>query len=128
MEKTIRSGTLLIAEGVALPEALEVETEPYAYGWRLVKNHDSHGINQIINQAGWNFFYIAGAIETNAFGSDEKKTTRKAIKQVIAKLKEKNFNCLEITSVAAKSSLGIPYVNVSAHPRHIQKSMVLFGD
>ena len=32
-----------------------------------------------IRQAGWNFFYIAGVIETNAFGSDEKKTTRKAV-------------------------------------------------
>ena len=128
MEETIKSGTMLIAEGAVLPESLRCETEPYAYGWRLVKNFDSLGFNQIISQAGWNFFYIAGAIETSAFGSDKKKTTRKAIKQVIGKLKSKNFNCLEITLVAAKRSLGLPYVSVSAHSRHIQKSMVLFGD
>lgn len=128
MEETIKSGTMLIAEGAILPEALKFETEPYAYGWRLVKNLDSHGFNQIISQAGWNLFYIAGAIETNAFGSDEKKTTRKAIKQVIAKLSSKNFNCLEITQVTAKRSLGLPSVSVSAHSRHIQKSMLLFGE
>ena len=119
---------MLIAEGAVLPASLQCETEPYAYGWRLVKNFDSQGFNQMISQAGWNFFYIAGAIETSAFGSDEKKTTRKAIKQVIGKLKSKSFNCLEITLVAAKRSLGMPYVRVSAHSRHIQKSMVLCED
>lgn len=128
MEGTIKSGALLIAEGAVLPDSLRLETEPYAYGWRLVKNVDGNRFDQIVNQAGWNYFYIAGAIETNVFGSDERKTTRKAIKQVLAKLSSKNFNCLEITQVAAKRSLGLPYVSVSAHSRHIQKSMMLFGD
>ncbi len=128
MEATIKSGALLIADGVTLPETMKLETEPYAYGWRLVKNFDLKAFNQFINQAGWNFFYIAGAIETSAFGSDEKKTTRKAIKQVIAKLKSKNFNCLEITQIMSRRSLGMPYVSVSAHSRHVQKSIVLFAD
>jgi hypothetical protein len=128
MTDTIKTGTILIAEGAILPESLLFESEPYAYGWRLVKNLDSNGFNQIIGQAGWNLFYIAGVVETNAFGSDEKKTTRKAIKQLIAKLKAKNFNCLEITQVTAKRSLGLPSVSVSAHSRHIQKSLGLFGD
>lgn len=127
-EEKIKPGTMLIAEGAILPESLQVETEPYAYGWRLVKNFDSQGFNQIIAKTGWNFFYIAGVIETNTFGSDEKRTTRKAIKQVIAKLKSKDFNCLEITQVATKRSFGLPYVSVSAHSRHIQKSQVLFSE
>ena len=107
MADTIKTGTILITEGALLPESLLFESEPYAYGWRLVKNLDSKGLDQIIRQAGWNFFYIAGVIETNAFGSDEKKTTRKAIKQVIANLKSKNFNCLEITRVASETIVGI---------------------
>jgi hypothetical protein len=127
MTDTIKTGTILIAEGAILPESLLLESEPYAHGWRLVKNLDSNGFDQIIGQAGWNLFYIAGAIETNAYGSDENKTTRKAVKQLIAKLKAKKFNCLEITQVSAKRSLGLPSVRVSAHSRHIQKSRVLFG-
>ncbi len=128
MEETVKSGTLLIAEGATLPESLRLETAPYSYGWRLVKNLDLKSFSQIINQAGWNFFYIAGAIETSAFGSDKKKTTRKAVKMLLAKLSSKGFNCLEITQVESRRSLGMPYVNVSAHSRHIQKSIVLFGD
>jgi len=121
MANTIKTGTILIAEGALLSESLLFESEPYVYGWRLVKNLDSKGLDQIVSNAGWNFLYIAGVIETNVFGSDEKKTIRKAIKQVIANLRSKNFNCLEITQVAAKRSMGLPYVSVSAHSRHIQK-------
>jgi hypothetical protein len=128
MADMIKTGTILIAEGALLPESLPLESEPYAYGWRLVKNLDSNGLDQMISRLGWNFFYIAGVIETKAFGSDEKKTTRKAIKQVIANLKPKNFNCLEITRVVAKRSLGLPYVSVSAHSRHIQEGQALSGE
>jgi hypothetical protein len=125
MVNTIKTGTILIAEGALLSELLLLESEPYVYGWRLVKNLDSKGLDQIVSNAGWNFSYIAGVIETKVFGSDEKKTTRKAIKQVIANLKSKNFNCLEIMHVAAKRSMGLPYVSVSAHSRHIQKGPAL---
>jgi len=102
MADTIKPGTILITGGALLPETILFESAPYAYGWRLVENIDSDGLDQIIRQAGWNFFYIAGVIETNVFGSDEKKTTRKAVKRIIANLKSKNFNCLEIPRVATK--------------------------
>jgi hypothetical protein len=128
MAGTIKLRTILITDGAILPESLLLKSEPYGYGWRLVKNFDSNGLDQIISRAGWNFFYIAGLIETNAYGSDEKKTTRKAIKRIIAKLKSKNFNCLEITRVAAKRSLGLLYVSVSAHSRHIQEGQALSGE
>lgn len=125
MEDKIKTGTILIAEGAQLPKSLKIESEPYSYGWRLVKNLDSKELDQIISSAGWRFFHIAGVIETNAFGSDIRKTTRKAVKQVIANLESKKFNCLEITRVAVKRSQGLPYVSVSAHSRHIQADQAL---
>ena len=127
MPDNIKTGTILIAEGAILPASLSLESEPYAYGWRLIKNLDCKALDQIISQAGWNFFYIAGAIEHDAFGSDENKTIRKAIKRVMKKLKLKNFNCLEITRVIAKRSLGLPYMRVSAHSCHIQEGPSLSG-
>jgi hypothetical protein len=107
MTDKIKMGSILIAEGAILPESLSFQSEPYVNGWRLVKNLDGNGFHRIIGQAGWNLFYIAGAIETNVFGSNKKRTTRKAIKQVIAKLGTKNFNCLEITRMTAKRFLGL---------------------
>jgi len=128
MANTIKTGTILIAEGALIPPSLLFESEPYTHGWRLVKSLDSYGMNQKIGQAGWNFFYLAGLRTASIFGADEEKTTRKAIKQVIANMRSKHFNCLEITQVAAKRFLGLPYVSVSAHSRHIQASQVLFED
>jgi hypothetical protein len=128
MANTIKTGTILIREGALLPESSLIESEPYAPGWSLVKRLDIDGMSQTIGKAGWAFLYMAGVIKTSVFGSDEKKTTRKAIKRIIANLKSKNFNCLEITRVAAKRSLGLPYVSVSAHSRHIQEGQALSGE
>ena len=77
-------------------------------------------------EVGWTFFYMAGEVNAMAFGSDSEKTTRRAIKKVIANMKSGKFNCLEISRVEAKSFLGLPYVTVAGHPRHIQESMYLF--
>jgi hypothetical protein len=124
MADTIKPRTILITEGALLPESLLLESEPYGYGWRLVKNLDSRGLDQIMGQAGWDFFCIASVVEAKAFGSDEKKTARKAIE----KLKSKNFNCLEITRVTAKRASGLLYVSVFAHSRHTQEGQALSGE
>src|SRR6266513_41363 len=99
MTHAIKAGAILIAEGIFLPKSLLFDSEPYAHGWRLVKNLNSQGVNQTISKAGWNFFYMAGMLNASVFGFDEEKATRKAIKQVIASMRSKYFNCLEITQV-----------------------------
>ncbi len=126
--ETIKSGTLLIADGALLPTALECESEPFMAGWGRIKNLDSHSMDHFIGLAGWSFFYIAGVIEMIAFGSDETQATGKALRRMITSLKAPKFNCLEVTDVATKRFLGLPYVKVSAHSRHIQASQVLFAD
>ena len=52
---------------------------------------------------------------------------RTALNRLIARVKLQKCNCLEIDEVAAKSFLGMPYVSVSGHSRHIQKGLV-FND
>jgi hypothetical protein len=122
----IKAGTILIKEGTLLPESLRIESEPYSKGWRLVKNLDSNALDQKIREAAWTFFYMAGEIKAPVFGFDDGKILSRAVNQVLSNLKSQKFNCLEITQVAAKRFLGLPYVTVSGHPRHIQESMFLF--
>ncbi len=125
MAEKIKTGTILIEEGALLPESLPFESEPYSKGWRLVKNLDSRGLDRKIREAGWTFFYMAGEVPASAVGFDLEKTARRAVRKVIASMKSDRLNCLEIVQVAAKRFLGLPYVTVSAHPRHIQESMFL---
>ncbi len=126
MAEKITTGTILIKEGTPLPECLRLESEPYLRGWRLVENLNSRGLDRKIREAGWTFFYMAGGVNATAVGSDLERTTRRAIKKVIGSMELDGFNCLEIAQVVEKHFLGLPYVTVSAHPRHIQESMFLF--
>ena len=69
---------------------------------------------------------MAGEVTAMGFSSSSDKTIRRAVGNVIANMKSGRFNCLEISRIEAKSFLGLPYVAVAGHPRHIQESVYLF--
>lgn len=125
MADKIKAGAILIEDGALLPESLWFESEQCSNGWRRVKNLDGYGLDRKIREAGWTFFFLAGEIKASVFGFDLEKTTQRAIKRLLANLKSDKLNCLEITQVVGKRFVGLPYVSVSAHPRHIQESMFL---
>ena len=125
MEDTIKAGAILIEDGALLPESVGLESEPRSNGWRRVKNLDGVELDRRVREAGWTFFYLAGEIKANVFGFDVEKTTRKATTRLLEILKSDKLNCLEITQVVCKRFLGMPYVSVSGHARHIQGSMFL---
>jgi len=78
-----------------------------------------------VRNAGWTFFFLAPNIQAIAWGSHDRDTIQKAVKSILGKVKRSKFNCLEITEIAAKKFLGIPYVEVSGHSRHIKNSITL---
>lgn len=118
-------GTILFREGTLLPAGWAVESEVFLPGWRVVKNFDGNGLSRKIAEVNWNFFYLAGHIKATVLGREGQKTVRGAVKRILAKLKGEKFNSLEITEVVSKRFLGVPYVSVSAHSRHIQEGMSL---
>jgi hypothetical protein len=122
MTDTIKTGTILIAEGALLPESLVVVGQPYSNGWISVSNHDLDELGTAVNKAGWTFFFMAGEIKRSALGLDRETAVRRAVKRIILNVEAHKCNCLEITQVTPKSFLGIAYVNVRAHARHIQRS------
>jgi hypothetical protein len=128
MAETIKTGTILIKDGTFLPDALRFESEPCATGWRLVKDLDGYGLGRKIHEAGWTFFCLANGTKATIFGFGGQKAVRRAVKRILANLKSSKFNSLEITKVASKRLLGVPYASVSACSRHIQESLFLFCD
>ncbi len=125
MSGTIKTGTIMMKAGTIIPQSLRVETEPYLHGWEIIKNSDAYALDRDIRRADWNFFFLAGSIQATALGYWGERTVRRAMERVLAKAEPSKFNCLEITEVSAKQFLGFPYVHVSAHSRHIQKSPFL---
>ncbi len=128
MAAALQTGSILIEEGTLLPELLRLEREPFSNGWTSVKNLDSVGLGKEIQKAGWTFFYMAGEIKATVFGFNAERMVRTAVKRVIANVTSQGCNCLEITRVQTKSFLGIPYVSVTAHSRHIQESLSFSRD
>jgi hypothetical protein len=128
MAETIDTGTILFKDGTFLPDALQFDSEPCATGWRSVKDLDGYGLDRKIRDAGWRFFCIAGEIKAIVLGFEGQKNVRRAVKRMLARLKSEKFNSLEITRVASKRLLGVPYVSVSARSRHIQESLFLLRD
>lgn len=127
MRDTLKAGSVLIKEGILLPKALQIGSDPCVPGWRLVRNFDGPALDSAVRQAGWTFFCLAGEIKSTAFGFDAEKMARRAVARILAKPRSKQFNSLAITEVVSKRLLGIPYVRVVAQSRHIQESLFLFS-
>jgi hypothetical protein len=127
MTDAIKTGTILVERNASMPKSLLLEGKSYSGDWRSVSNLDLNGLDVAIHKAGWTFFFMAGEIKITAFGFDKERAVRRAVKRVITNVEAHKCNCVEITEVSAKSFLGMPYVNVSAHSRHIQESSAFAG-
>ncbi len=125
MPDTNRALAILIREDTPLPTNLPIESEAFLPGWRVVKNLDRSTLAGNIEGANWSFFYLAGEIRATVLGRDRSGTLRRAVKRVLAKQEGQKFNSLEITKVVSKRFLGIPFMSVTAHSRHIQQGIGL---
>ena len=125
MSDTNSAGTILIREDTRLPANLSIESETFLPGWRVVKSLDRSTLARNIEGVNWNFFYLAGEIRATVLGRNQPGTLRRAVKCVLAKQEGQKFNSLEITKVVSKRFLGIPFMRVTAHSRHIQQCIGL---
>ena len=125
MRDTIEAGSILIEGSALVPDYWLPPGEPYTNGWVCAGTRDRRQLEASIRKAGWTFFYLAGEIKAAACGFDKQRMARKAVKRLIAGLKARRLNCLEITRVTPSSFLGVPCVTVAGQARHIQESMAL---
>jgi hypothetical protein len=123
----ITSGNLFMERDAPRPKCFQVQDDSHRTGWLAVKyNLTVHELETDLAIRGWTFFFMANVIRKSALGFDRERGTSAALKRVMASVREDGCNCLQIETVETHSFFGIPYVSVSAHPRHIQKGMVFF--
>jgi hypothetical protein len=121
--ETINMGAILIRVGATLPDTLQIDGEPFAYSWTLVRNLDGYGLARKIRDMGWSLIRMAGEVKSLALGFDEKETANKALKRGLARLQSSRFNCLEISQVKSKRFAGVSQTTVLICPRNIQKGL-----
>ena len=126
MADTITAGSILVEEGTHLPDAIELRSESSSKGWAVAKEPRAT-FEKTIQEAGWIFFFMAGEIKATVFGFDRQKALRAALKRLTTGARSQRCNSIEITRVVGRSFLGLPYLSVSAHQRHLQKGTCFSG-
>ena len=121
MIERLTAGSILMAEGSVMPACIAVETDTYSPGWGMLRGVTRHTMEKAIQAAGWTFFFLAGAIRRTAYGFNRESSALRALKRLLAEMDANHLNCLEIEGVVGGSFLGLPYVTVTAHARHIQQ-------
>ena len=122
MPSIVQVGTILMKEWPGMPQIIGLETDSGLEEWSMVKTPDAFTLDRKIRAAGWNFFFLAAEVKTMFFGSLRAAKVQSALKRILAKVKQQHFNGLEVTAIVARHFLGVPYVTVSAHSRHLQHS------
>ena len=124
MAQEVQIGTILMSEW---PPLFGLKSEPYSGRWSLLTAMDGFALDRKIRAAGWNFFLIASEVKVMFLGSPGSKRIKNAVNCILGKVGKEHFNGLEITGIARKRFLGVPYSVVSAHSRHVQRSCYMDG-
>jgi hypothetical protein len=121
MSTAIQVGTILMKRSPEMAQLFQLETEPCSGNWSQVKTLDSASLDGKIRAAGWHFFFMAAEVKVMFLGARGTTKIANALQRILAKVKQQHFNGLEVTGIVASRFLGVPYVTVSAHSRHLQQ-------
>ncbi len=123
MLPAIKSGTLMIAEGLALPPACDLKTLPFCTGWKAVTNIEAGGVDRRFSNMGWSCFQKASPGVVNVVGFGNAHTLIKAFQKVVRDSGPVKFNCMEITHTVQKNFMGVSYVHLAARARDIKQRL-----
>jgi hypothetical protein len=122
-QNDLKIGSVIIRVGTVTPERMEVESEALCEGWDRIRNVEAGNLDRALRAAGWHMMYLAQGREAVAVGSFEQETVERATASLLGKLKSQMFNCVELTEISYRNFIGVPYVHVAGHARHIQREM-----
>jgi hypothetical protein len=120
MSNEIQAGTVLVQQS-ALLHSLGKQGESYSDKWCSLGTTESAELDRNLRAAGWNFFFIADELRTIVPPWGGEKTLRAGVKRLLARTRAQQFNCLQLSNILRERFLGIPFLSVVAHARHVQQ-------
>ena len=97
MTPKVQVGTILIEERPLIAQVLGLESEAYSGNWSVIKALDGFSLDRKIHAAGWNFFFMAAEVKVMIFGAVGATKIQSALKRILVKVRQQNFNCFEVT-------------------------------
>jgi hypothetical protein len=128
MPDSPKDGIIFIRDGTILPPILSVTTDAFMPNCRIVTSHNRSTLARSIEECDWYFFYLAGDIQVTVLGGNTRRVLRKALKVILAKHGNDQLNSIEITSIASRRILGVPFTTFTSHSRQIQQRIALIPE
>jgi hypothetical protein len=125
MLSPLKIGTVVVQADTFIPASVWAQRETFCPGWQAITNLNGDDLDRQIRKDGWNFIFMCGALQGTSWGSWSHVAIRCAAIRVLKKTQATKLNAFEITGIRARRFLGVPYVVVTGHSRHVQKSTVL---
>jgi hypothetical protein len=125
MTREIEVGTILMEDRPSINQALKLESESFSGGWGVLMTNGTSAFELKAKTAGWRCFFLAGEVKATVFGSPDVENSQRALRRILSEVRAQDFNCFEVTRIAAGHFLGIPYTTVAGHSRHLQKGCIL---
>jgi hypothetical protein len=125
MSPPLKIGTVLVQSNTLIPDSVYVQRKTFFSDWQAITNLNGDDLDRQLRSNGWNFIFVAGARRGTAWGSWSENAVCRAAIRVLNKTHATTLNAFEITGIHARRFLGMPYVIVTGHSRHVQKTMVL---
>jgi len=120
MSNEIQAGTVLVQQA-ALLRSLGTEGEIYSDQWCSLGTQESAELDRKFRAAGWNVFFLADKLRTIIPPWGGEKSLRAGVKRLLARTSAQQFNCMQLSNILRERFLGIPFVSVVAHARHVQQ-------
>jgi hypothetical protein len=125
MATTIKVGTVFIQNQPLILRTLALESEPYAETWDVLQSPPNASLDRKIRDTGWSHCFVDAEVRATAHGKLSASSVHRALEQIFARVRNADFNCLEVTRIIENRFLGVPYVTVCAHSRHIPQGSMM---
>lgn len=125
---TIKVGTVFIQNRPLILRTLALESQPYTDTWDVLQSPPNVSLDQRIRKTDWNHVFMAAEVRASVTGKLSARSVHRALKQIFEKVRNADFNCLEVTRISENRFLGVPYITVCAHSRHIQQGSMMDFD
>jgi hypothetical protein len=117
----LTAGTILLDKKAPRPDWFRWVGDAGPAGWITIRHgRTPQDLDRDLAVGGWSFFSMAGSIRKTGWGGSRTSAMRQATTRVIAAAQQRGCNGLEIDDVVSRSGLGITFITIAAHARHLQ--------
>jgi hypothetical protein len=120
----IKELTIIVRDQIQLPDELNLETEVFPEGWKVVQSGNAYWLDQQIRAYGWHFVRPSQGLLRSGVGQTPEEALTHASKLALRRI-EARFNAVEVRSFEMSNYPGFCIARLQVFPCQIQMNAVL---